>query len=268
MHLPSLGSVALLAGGAAAHGAVTSYVIAGQNYPGYQGFSPSNSPNVIQRQWSDYNPVTSCSDAKLRCNGGTSATLSATAAPGDTITAIWQQWTHSQGPVIVWMYKCAGSFSSCDGSGSGWFKIDEGGFHGDGTKVFLDTEVPSGWDIAKLVGGNKSWSSKVPQNLAPGNYLVRHELIALHQANSPQFYPECAQVVITGSGSAQPGSSYKAAIPGYCSQNDANIRVSGSSEDENRDRGVHVLTVTQVPINDHSIPQTYKVPGPPVWTGA
>jgi len=248
MHLTSVfGSLALLAGGAAAHGAVTSYVIAGKNYPGYQGFSPANSKNVIQRQWSDYNPVTSCSDAKLRCNGGTSATESATAAPGDTITAIWQQWTHSQGPVIVWMYKCSGAFSSCDGSGSGWFKIDEGGFHGDGTKVFLDTETPSGWDIAKLVGGNKPWSSKVPANLAPGNYLVRHELIALHQANSPQFYPECAQVVITGSGSAQPDSSYKAAIPGYCNQNDANIKV---------------------PINDHSRPQTYKVPGPPVWTGA
>jgi hypothetical protein len=248
MHLTSVfGSLALLAGGAAAHGAVTSYVIAGKNYPGYQGFSPSNSPNVIQRQWSDYNPVTSCTDAKLRCNGGTSATLSATAAPGDTITAIWQQWTHSQGPVIVWMYKCSGAFSSCDGSGAGWFKIDEGGFHGDGTKVFLDTETPSGWDIAKLVGGNKPWSSKIPANLAPGNYLVRHELIALHQANSPQFYPECAQVVITGSGTAQPGSSYKAAIPGYCNQNDANIKV---------------------PINDHSIPQTYKVPGPAVWTGA
>jgi hypothetical protein len=25
---------------------------------------------------------------------------------------------------------------------------------------------------------------------------------------------------------------------------------------------------SQVPINDHSIPQTYKVPGPPVWTGS
>ena len=202
----------------------------------YQGFSPANSKNVIQRQWSDYNPVTSCTDSKLRCNGGTSATESATAAPGDTITAIWQQWTHSQGPVIDWMYKCSGAFSSCDGSGSGWFKIDEGGFHGDGTKVFLDTETPSGWDIAKLVGGNKPWSSKVPANLAPGNYLVRHELIALHQANSPQFYPECAQVVITGSGSAQPDSSYKAAIPGYCNQNDANIKVSPFSEGEKRDR--------------------------------
>lgn len=35
MHLTSVfGSLALLAGGAAAHGAVTSYVIAGKNYPG------------------------------------------------------------------------------------------------------------------------------------------------------------------------------------------------------------------------------------------
>jgi hypothetical protein len=241
------GSVALLAGGAAAHGAVTSYIIAGKNYPGYQGFSPSNSKNVIQRQWSDYNPVTSATDSKLRCNGGTSATESATAAPGDTVTAVWGQWTHAQGPILVWMYKCAGAFSSCDGSGQGWFKIDEAGFTGDGKTVFLDTERPSGWKIADLVGGNKQYSSKIPQGLAPGNYLIRHELIALHQANAPQWYPECAQLVVTGSGTAQPDSSYKAAIPGYCSNNDANIRV---------------------PINDHSIPQTYKVPGPAVWKGA
>ena len=26
----------------------------------------------------------------------------------------------------------------------------------------------------------------VPATLAPGNYLIRHELIALHQANNPQ----------------------------------------------------------------------------------
>ncbi|KAH6619427.1 glycoside hydrolase [Chaetomium sp. MPI-SDFR-AT-0129] len=242
-----LGSVALLAGGAAAHGAVTSYIVAGTNYPGYQGFSPSNSPDVIQWQWPDYNPTMSCSAAKVKCNGGTSATKFAPAAPGDTVSAIWGQWTHSQGPIIVWMYKCAGEFSGCDGSGAGWFKIDEAGFHGDGTSVFLDTETPSGWDIAKLVGGNKQWDSKIPAGLAPGNYLIRHELIALHQANTPQFYAECAQIQITGSGTAQPDSSHKASIPGYCSDSDSNIRV---------------------PINDHSIPQTYTVPGPPVWTGA
>ncbi|KAK3938991.1 glycoside hydrolase [Diplogelasinospora grovesii] len=167
----------------------------------------------------------SASDPKLRCNGGTSATLNASVAPGDSVSAIWAQWTHSQGPILVWMYKCAGAFSSCDGSGSGWFKIDAAGFHGDGVKVFLDTETPSGWDIAKLVGGNKQWTSTIPQGLAPGNYLIRHELIALHQANTPQFYPECAQIVVTGSGTAQPDASYKAAIPGYCKQSDPNIKV-------------------------------------------
>lgn len=239
-------TVALFAAGAAAHGAVTSYIIAGKNFPGYQGFSPGNSKNVIQRQWPDYNPITSCSAAKIRCNGGTSATESATAAPGDSITAVWGQWTHSQGPILVWLYKCAGAFSSCDGSGSGWFKIDEAGFKGDGTKVFLDSETPSGWDIAKLVGGNKQWTSKVPQGLAPGNYLLRHELIALHQANAPQFYPECAQLVVTGSGTAQPDASFKAAIPGYCKDSDANIKV---------------------PINNRQTPQTYKIPGPPVYQG-
>ncbi|RKU49185.1 hypothetical protein DL546_008836 [Coniochaeta pulveracea] len=236
----------LFAVGVAAHGAVTSYKIAGKDYPGYQGFSPANSPSVIQWQWPDYNPTLSCSAAKLRCNGGTSAKLNASANPGDSVTAIWQQWTHSQGPIIVWMYKCPGAFSSCDGSGSGWFKIDEAGFHGDGVKVFLDTETPSGWDIAKLVGGNKGWTSTIPQGLAPGNYLIRHELIALHQANNPQFYAECAQIQVGGSGTASPDASYKAAIPGYCNDSDANIKV---------------------PINNHAIAQTYTVPGPPVFKG-
>ncbi|TPX15348.1 uncharacterized protein E0L32_004625 [Thyridium curvatum] len=239
-------AVALLAAEAAAHGAVTSYVVAGKNYPGYQGFSPGNSRDVIQWQWPDYNPIMSASDPKLRCNGGHSATQSAPVMPGDTVSATWGQWTHSQGPILVWMYKCPGAFSSCDGSGAGWFKIDEAGFHGDGSGVFLDTERPSGWDIAKLVGGNKQWTSTIPQGLAPGNYLIRHELIALHQANTPQFYPECAQLVVGGSGTAQPDASYKAAIPGYCKQSDPNIRVD---------------------INNHAKEQKYTVPGPPVWKG-
>lgn len=180
---------------------------------------------MIQWQWPDYNPVYTCSDSMIRCNGGTSATQSATAAPGDTITATWQQWTHAQGPIIVWMYKCPGAFSACDGSGTEWFKIGESGFSGDGQTVFLDTESPSGWGIADLVGGG-DFSADIPAGLAPGNYLIRHELIALHQANTPQFYPECAQVAVTGSGTASPDASYKAAIPGYCQQTDENISVS------------------------------------------
>ncbi|CAH0055653.1 unnamed protein product [Clonostachys solani] len=240
----ALAALGLLATEVAAHGAVTSYVIAGTTYKGYNGFAPSSEP-VIQRQWPDYNPTLSATDSKIRCNGGTSAQLSAPVKPGDSVQAIWAQWTHSQGPVMVWMYKCAGDFSSCDGSGAGWFKIDESGFSGDGKNVFLDTETPSGWGIAKLVGGNKGWTSTIP-NLTPGNYLIRHELIALHQAKTPQWYAECAQLVVSGSGTGSPSSAQKASIPGYAQQSDPNISFN---------------------INDHTLPQTYTIPGPAVFKG-
>ena len=219
---------------------------------------------MIQWQWPNYNPVVSCSDSQLRCNGGTSATESATVAPGDEVTAIWQQWTHSQGPILVWMYKCPGDFTGCSGDGAGWFKIAEEGFSGDGESVFLDTEQPSGWGIAKLNGGGE-YTTTIPNDLAPGNYLIRHELIALHQANAPQFYPECAQIVVTGSGTAEPNASQKASIPGYCQQSDSNIMVNIQCFMEDFDS---LLMAYQVPINDHSIPQTYLVPGPPLFRGS
>jgi hypothetical protein len=89
----------------------------------YTGFSPASSPKTIQRQWPDYNPTLTITDKKVMCNGGTSADLVAPVAAGGKIKAIWSQWTHSQGPVMVWMYKCAGDHKSCDGSGKKWFKV-------------------------------------------------------------------------------------------------------------------------------------------------
>ena len=59
----------------------------------YTGFSPSTTP-VVQRQWKDYNPILSVTDAMMTCNGGTSTALSANATAGSTITAKWAQWTH------------------------------------------------------------------------------------------------------------------------------------------------------------------------------
>lgn len=43
----------------------------------------------------------------------------------------------------------------------------------------------------------------IPKTLAPGKYVVRFELLALHSAQSAggaQFYPNCADVTVTGSG--------------------------------------------------------------------
>jgi len=237
MILSTICAAGLLAAGASAHGAVTSYVIGGTTYPGYQGFSPANSPSVIQRQWPDYNPTMTVSDSKIRCNGGTSAALSASVAAGQTVTAIWAQWTHQQGPVMVWMYKCAGAFSSCDGSGQGWFKIDQMG-------MTAPPLTGTSWGTA-VVYKDLKWTSTIPASLTAGNYLIRHELLALHQANTPQFYAECAQIVVTGGGSASPSGNYLASIPSYASQNDPGIMID-----------IYSSTAT-----------TYTPPGPAVWKG-
>ena len=58
------------------------------------------------------------------------------------------------------------------------------------------------------------WSENIPRNLRPGNYLVRHEIISLHSAHKPQWYPECAHLVVMGNGTRFPGKEYLAKIPG------------------------------------------------------
>ncbi|KAI1488584.1 glycoside hydrolase family 61 protein [Biscogniauxia mediterranea] len=225
----------------AAHGAVTSYEIGGQTYEGYQGFSPVAGAQVIQRQWPDYNPIMTVTDAKMTCNGGTSAALSAPVAAGDNVTAVWSQWTHQQGPVMVWMYACepdGGGFAACDGKAARWFKIDELGLWGD---AGLNS---NNWGTA-LVYENLRWSSRIPASLKPGDYLIRHELLALHQANTPQFYPECAQITVTGSGTATPGPEFLTSIPAYAAQSDPGVMVD-----------IYMGKAT-----------TYTPPGPKVWTG-
>jgi cellulase len=69
---------------------------------------------------------------------------------------------------------------------------------------------------------------KIPSGLAPGDYLLRAEAIALHAAGSPggaQFYLTCYQITVTGGGSASPAGvtfpgAYKANDPGVQVRND------------------------------------------------
>jgi hypothetical protein len=154
----------------------------------------------------------------MTCNGGTSATLSASIAAGENITAFWTQWTHQQGPVMVWMYACGGDFSACDGKGSKWFKIDQMG-------MTAPPLTGTSWGTA-VVEATLQWTSTIPAKLAPGNYLIRHELLALHQADTPQFYPECAQLVVTGSGTDTPTAEYLTPIPAYAAADDPGVLVS------------------------------------------
>ncbi|KAJ7239608.1 glycoside hydrolase, partial [Mycena haematopus] len=48
-------------------------------------------------------------------------------------------------------------------------------------------------------------------------YLLRHEIIALHTAQSQggaEFYPSCSQLIVTGSSTGAPKDSELGSLPG------------------------------------------------------
>lgn len=76
---------------------------------------------------------------------------------------------------------------------------------------------------------NYSVSITLPSALPAGDYLVRHEVIALHNAatsGAAEFYPSCTQIRLSGSGTTLPSSSELVAFPGAYAATDAGILVN------------------------------------------
>ena len=70
------------------------------------------------------------------------------------------------------------------------------------------------------------YSTNLPENLAPGEYLVRHEIIALHlatQKGKAEFYPSCQQIKVGGSGTGVPSQDELLSFPGAYSDDDPGI---------------------------------------------
>lgn len=66
----------------------------------------------------------------------------------------------------------------------------------------------------------------LPSNIAPGNYLIRHEIIALHlgtERGGAEFYPSCAQLKIGGNGNGAPAPNELVSLPGAYSDDDPGI---------------------------------------------
>ncbi|KAF5350573.1 hypothetical protein D9756_008559 [Leucocoprinus leucothites] len=78
------------------------------------------------------------------------------------------------------------------------------------------------WASDTLAKSNFTYNVRIPSNIAPGAYLLRHENLALHGAanlGGAQFYPVCIQLTVTGGGSLKPSGlsfpgTYKATDPG------------------------------------------------------
>jgi cellulase len=148
------------------------------------------------------NPILSTADAlasdMMICKGGDAVAGSFEVAGGDKLQL---QWHHNQGPasgdadepiaashkgpIMVYITPAA-----TEGK-SGWVKIMEDGF-------------TNGQSAVDKFIANKGVIDVTLPDLKAGDYLIRSEIIALHEANTAgkaQFYNGCGQIKVTSAGS-------------------------------------------------------------------
>lgn len=89
--------------------------------------------------------------------------------------------------MLNYLAKCPSSGCSSwkADTGSPWFKIQQ--------SVYANGE----WASDTLAKSNFTYAVRIPANIVPGKYLLRHENLALHGASNiggAQFYPVCIQL--------------------------------------------------------------------------
>lgn len=104
----------------------------------------------------------------------------------------------------------------------------------------------STWATDELIANNNTWTVTIPKTLAPGGYVLRHEIIALHSANQvdgAQNYPQCFNLKVTGTGTANP------------------VGVKATRLYKYKGPGIY-LSIYYPALT------SYRIPGPAVWKGA
>ncbi|ESZ91697.1 hypothetical protein SBOR_7916 [Sclerotinia borealis F-4128] len=250
----SFSKIAVVAGaafisGVAAHGHVQGITADGVWYDGYSPSFQYEKVAPIVAGWSDpldQNNGFIAPDAYATSNiichlNATNAQGYVNVTAGSEVNLQWTAWPSSHhGPVIDYLAACTGDdCTTVDKTTLGFFKID-------GVGLIDDTTLPGTWASDQLIANNNSWSVTIPEALAPGAYVLRHEIIALHSAehaDGAQNYPQCVNLWVSGTGSAVPADT-----------------VLGTALYTETDPGVKV--------NIYASIASYDVPGPTQWASA
>ncbi|KAG4442967.1 hypothetical protein IFR05_001580 [Cadophora sp. M221] len=205
--MPSMLSSSLLAlasaASVAAHGFVKGVSIDGKYQTGWLVDYAYNPTPPESFGWSEtaldngFVSPAALADPDIICHlGAKNGALSATVAAGTTMEVFWSGWPDShKGPVIDYLASCKGSCATVDKTTLEFFKIDEKGLEN------------GSWASDELMNNNASWAVTIPATIAPGNYVLRHEIIALHgggSVNGAQLYPFCLNLEVTGTGTDVP----------------------------------------------------------------
>jgi len=245
MSLKTNSLLASLAGAAlvAAHGHVSHIIVNGVQYRNYDPtsdfYNPSAAPKVLGwaalNQDNGFIEPNNFGKADAICHvGGTPGAGHATVAAGDKISISWTpEWPSSHvGPVIDYLANCNGNCETVDKTALRFFKIGGAGYEN------------GEWASDVLTKNGNSWLVQIPASLKAGNYVLRHEIIALHGGPNPngaQSYPQCFNLRVTGSGTLSPAG------------------VAGTS--------LYTATDAGILFNTYMSPVVYPVPGPALIAG-
>jgi hypothetical protein len=128
--------------------------------------------------------------------------------PGEERASPSECWGHAWGPMIAYMAACNGSCDEVDPAKADWFKIFETGLKAG----YL---ISYNWEMSSMSLNCTPFVLTIPPTLQKGNYLLRHEVIAIHNTPSQiQLYMECAQVEVLGGGTSFPTDEYLVKFPG------------------------------------------------------
>lgn len=179
-------------------------------------------------------------------DGGRAVAYTCAASQGATLSFEFRMYSGGEqpgaiaedhkGPCAVYVKK-VDDMSKDQAAGRGWFKIWEDGYEAE----------RGGWCVDRLIKNKGLLSVRLPVGLPAGYYLVRPEIVALHNAvqDGPQYYLGCAQVFL------QDGPGGRLEIPA-----EKEAQFPGSVE-----RSTPGL---QYNIYRKPLPP-YPIPGPRVW---
>ncbi|KAL1720230.1 glycoside hydrolase, partial [Schizophyllum commune] len=208
------------------------------------GVDQGEGGGVYIRQPPSNSPVKDLTSADVACNvNNVAVPQKVSVNAGSTVSTEWFHNTRGddiidashKGPIVAYLAPL-----ESNGEGNVWVKIGEMGYEN------------GQWAVEKLIADGGKFDFTIPSSVAPGDYLFRAEILALHEAdglasNSArgiQLYPSCSQITVaTGGSTTLPAG---VAFPGAYTDTTPGIQFNIYGTDAS----------------------TYVIPGPAVWDGS
>ncbi|KAI1849792.1 hypothetical protein JX265_012257 [Neoarthrinium moseri] len=160
---------------------------------------PQKKVTKITRKFPDNGPVTDgkfTTDA-ITCNYGIDGepnnvpvNMTASVASGSKLTFYWTDWQSDHpGPIMTYLASCGGSCKTFSGStGNVWVKIHQAGYDASLNPPWASKRLPTQNSVSHSNQETKfqynTWSITLPSSIAPGEYLLRHEILGLQRTNN------------------------------------------------------------------------------------